>query len=49
MEAMEKVMMIGCDLHDKSMLLKIAVDRGAAEKSSVVNSPFRRKGNDSQA
>ena len=25
---MAKVIMVGCDLHDKSMLLKIAVDRG---------------------
>ena len=26
---MGKFIMVGCDLHDKSMLLKIAVDRGA--------------------
>ena len=40
---MRKVIMIGCDLHDASMLLKIAVDREAPETKSVKNDPQRRK------
>ena len=34
---MRKVIMIGCDLHDKTMLLKIATGREAAETRSVKN------------
>jgi len=34
---MGKVIMVGCDLHEDSMLLKIAVGRGTAETRSVKN------------
>jgi len=40
---MRKVIMIGCDLHDGSMLLRIAVGRGAAETLLVKNSRQGRK------
>lgn len=43
METIEKVVTVGCDLHDKTMLLQTAVGRSAAEKSTVVNSAFGRK------
>jgi len=38
-----KVIMIGCDLHDKTMLLKIAVDREAAVTRSVRNTADGRR------
>lgn len=38
-----KVIMIGCDLHDKSMLLKIAVGRGTPETLNVRNTPGDRE------
>ena len=34
---MSKFIMVGCDLHDKTMLLKVACDRGPAETMSVRN------------
>jgi transposase len=34
---MRKVIMIGCDLHDGSMLLRVAVDRAGAETLQVKN------------
>ena len=40
---MRKVIMIGCDLHDASMILKIAVDRDAPETQAVQNNPHGRK------
>jgi len=41
---MAKCMMIGCDLHDKSMLLKIAVDRGKPwVKTYGTSAPARRR------
>lgn len=40
---MEKYIMVGCDLHDKTMLLKIAEGRGQAEKRSFENSRSGRK------
>lgn len=40
---MRKFIMIGCDLHDKSMLLKIAEGRDAPEVRSFDNSPKGRK------
>jgi transposase len=40
--AMRKVIMIGCDLHDESMILKIAEDRQAPETRIVKNSPSGR-------
>lgn len=40
---MRKVIMIGCDLHDGSMLLRIAVGAGAAETVLVKNSRQGRK------
>jgi hypothetical protein len=33
--AMDKCIMIGCDLHDENMLLKVAVDRAAPEQRSL--------------
>lgn len=39
---MRKVIMIGCDLHDKTMLLKIATGREAAETCSVKNTAAGR-------
>jgi transposase len=41
--AMCKVIMIGCDLHDKTMLLKIAVGRQAPAMRSVRNTAEDRK------
>jgi len=38
-----KVIMIGCDLHDKTMLLKIAVDRQPAATRNVRNTTEGRK------
>lgn len=40
---MGKLIMIGCDLHDKTMLLKIAAGRSAPETRSVKNTPSGRK------
>jgi hypothetical protein len=34
---MSEFIMVGCDLHDKTMLLKVACDRGPAETMSVRN------------
>lgn len=39
---MRKIIMIGCDLHDKTMLLKIAEGREAAETWSVKNTATGR-------
>jgi transposase len=39
---MRKVIMIGCDLHDKTMLLKIAEDREEPETRSVKNTASER-------
>lgn len=39
---MRKVIMIGCDLHDKTMLLKIALGRQEAETCSVKNTAAGR-------
>jgi len=39
---MRKVIMIGCDLHDKTMLLKIAAGREASEMRSVKNTATGR-------
>jgi transposase len=40
--AMRKVIMIGCDLHDESMILKIAEDRQTPEMRAVKNSASAR-------
>lgn len=40
---MAKFIMVGCDLHDKTMLLKIAEGRGKALKRSYQNNPSGRK------
>jgi transposase len=40
---MAKYIMVGCDLHDKNMLLKIAEGRGKARKRSYENNPSGRK------
>jgi transposase len=40
---MQNVIMIGCDLHDKNMLLKIAVNRDAAVQKIVGNTAAERK------
>lgn len=40
---MDKFIMVGCDLHDRSMLLKIAADRGPADKRSWTNDPDGRR------
>jgi len=40
---MRKVIMIGCDLHDKAMLLKIAEGREEPETRSVKNTAAGRK------
>lgn len=40
---MRKVIMIGCDLHDGSMLLRIAVGAGVAETLLIKNSRQGRK------
>jgi len=40
---MEKYIMVGCDLHDASMLLKVAVDRQEPEKLYFDNGPEGRR------
>src|SRR5438105_3980671 len=40
---MEKIILIGCDLHDKNMLLKIAVDKDPSIKRSFRNDALGRK------
>jgi len=40
---MSKFIMVGDDLHEDSMLLKIAADRGPAEKQSFGNTPSGRR------
>lgn len=40
---MAKCIMVGCDLHDKNMLLKIAGDRGKPKKRSYQNNASGRK------
>ena len=40
---MAECIMVGCDLHDKTMLLKIAEGRGKALKRSYENNPSGRK------
>ena len=40
---MEKCIMVACDLHDETMLLKIAEGRATAEKKIVENTPGGRK------
>jgi len=40
---MDKFIMVGCDLHDRTMLLKIAQDRGKVEMRSWSNSPGSRR------
>lgn len=40
---MKNVIMVGCDLHDKNMLLKIAVDRDQSVQKVVGNSAADRK------
>jgi len=40
---MQNVIMIGCDLHDKNMLLKIAVNRDTSVQKVVANTPEDRK------
>lgn len=40
---MQNVIMIGCDLHDKNMLLKIAVNRDSAIQKIVGNTAAERK------
>jgi transposase len=35
--------MVGCDLHDKTMLVKVAQGRGAAEKRTFANTPPGRQ------
>lgn len=38
-----EIIMVGCDLHDKTMLLKVAQGREAAEKLLQANSPAGRR------
>jgi transposase len=40
---MENLVMVGCDLHDKTMLLKIGCGQGAAVRRSFENSPVGRQ------
>lgn len=40
---MESMILAGCDLHDKTMLLKIASNQDAPEKRSFENSAAGRK------
>ncbi len=40
---MSKVIMIGCDLHDRSMLLKVAVDTGSPQQLSYENDAAGRR------
>ena len=46
---MRKVIMIGCDLHDESMLLKIAEGAQVPETLSVKNIGTGREGDDCRA
>lgn len=39
---MSKVIMIGCDLHDRSMLIRFAVDQGKPEEASFSNDSLGR-------
>ena len=41
--AVGKYIMVACDLHDETMLLKIAAGRGKADKRTFQNSPSGRK------
>ena len=41
--AVDKLMLVGCDLHDKTMLLKVAVGRAAALQRSFSNDPAGRR------
>src|SRR5208283_255002 len=41
--AMAEYIMVACDLHDETMLLKVAQGRGAAEKRVVENTPSGRR------
>jgi len=41
---MDKFIMVGCDLHDRSMLLKVAQGREASVKRSWANDPSGRAG-----
>src|SRR5437016_1101367 len=40
---MNECIMIACDLHDKTMMLKIASGRGTAETVTVHNTPSGRR------
>ncbi|MFH0938800.1 MAG: transposase, partial [Planctomycetota bacterium] len=40
---MGNTIMVGCDLHDKTMLLKIAVGQGASQRRSFENNVDARK------
>ena len=40
---MAEYIMVACDLHDETMLLKVAHGRGAAEKCVVANTPSGRR------
>jgi transposase len=40
---MAKFIMVGCDLHDKTMLLKVACDRGEAETIRLLNTRAARE------
>jgi len=40
---MDHIIMVGCDLHDQSMLLKLAMDREAAETQTVRNTSAARR------
>ena len=40
---MNKYVLVGCDLHDRTMLLKMSLNQGAAEKRSFENTRERRK------
>jgi transposase len=40
---MDKIMMVGCDLHDRSMLLKIAIGVASPDKRSWSNDRAGRK------
>ena len=41
---MQSYILVGCDLHDSTMLLKISANAGAVEQRSYENSAERRKG-----
>ncbi|MEM7477139.1 MAG: hypothetical protein AAF483_19320 [Planctomycetota bacterium] len=41
---MSKIIMVGCDLHDKNMLIRYAIGKGKPEQREFANesrSPFR--------